>query len=256
MNYELRIMNTHKSKAQKIVYMIPTYNEVGNIGKMLVTVDKILSKLKKYKYTILVVDDNSPDGTGEVVKSFSKNHKSTFLLSGPKKGLGVAMIRGYKYAIANLKADIVITNEADFSYNPKEITSMIRIIEAGSDVVLGSRKLDNFNTWPIGRRLIHFTANTIFANFIAGVNQVDDHNSAFKVIRVKKVLDKINFADFPKGFSFFNYLTFKLTQVTPNIYELKTPFRPRTVGVSKMMLRDGIEYVKNCFKIRYEKIFK
>ena len=245
-----------QNKKQTIVYMIPTYNERGNIEKMLQTVNRILSKLKAYKYNILVVDDNSPDGTGDIVKEFQKKNKFTVLLSGPKKGLGVAMIRGYKYAIKILKADIVISNEADFSYNPKEVVTMIRIIESGQDVVLGSRKLDNFNTWPIGRRLIHFTANTIFANFIAGVNQVDDHNSAFKTIRVKNVLDKINLSDFPKGFSFFNYLTFKLTQVTPNIYELKTPFKPRLVGVSKMMLRDGVEYMKNCFQIRIEKISK
>jgi hypothetical protein len=133
---------------------------------------------------------------------------------------------------------------------------MVQMIEKGYDVVLGSRKLSNFNTWPVGRRLVHFTANTVFANIVAGVNQVEDHNSAFKAIRVKNVLDKIDFKNFPKGFSFFNYLTFRLSEVTTRIYEFKTPFRPRTVGVSKMMLRDGIEYILNCLQIRMEKITK
>jgi dolichol-phosphate mannosyltransferase len=223
---------------------------------MLLLVDKVLKKLPHYKTYILVVDDRSPDGTQEIVLKFQKNHKNTILLSGPKRGLGTAMIRGFKFAISKLKADIVISNEADFSYNPTNVPFMLKVLEKGQDAVLGSRKLDNFNTWPLGRRFIHFVANTIFANIVAGVTQVDDHNSAFKAIRVKAVLDKINFNNFPKGFSFFNYLTFKLSQVTPNIYEFKTTFRPRTVGVSKMMIGDGIEYIKTCLQIRFEKIFK
>lgn len=243
-------------KKLKVVYLIPTYNERDNILPMLTLVNTILSKKKTYDYTILVIDDNSPDGTGKIVTRFKKNHLHVVLLTGPKKGLGVAMIKGYKYAIKSLSADVVVSNESDFSYNPIKTTYMIRMIEEGQDVVLGSRRIENTNKWALSRRLIHFIANTFFARIVAGVTEVEDHNSAFKAIRVKGVLDKIDFNDFPKGFSFFNYLTFRLSQITPNIYEFKTTFKPRTAGVSKMMLWDGIEYIKNCLRIRYEKIVK
>lgn len=242
------------TKNQKIVYMIPTYNEVENIIPMLKLVSSTLNSLKKYNYKILVIDDNSPDGTGIKVSDFIKHNPLTLLLTGPKKGLGSAMVRGYKYAIKFLKPNIIISNEADFSYSPEKSKLMVKKIEEGYDVVLGSRNLENTKKWPISRRIIHFVANTFFAGIIAGVNQVEDHNSAFKAIRVKRVLDRINFNKFPKGFSFFNYLTFKLSQETTKIYEFKTNFRPRTKGVSKMMLRDGFEYIANCIRIRYEKI--
>lgn len=243
-------------KKPKIVYLIPTYNEKGNILPMLKLVNSLLAKLKKYQYQILVVDDNSPDGTGKLVEKFHKRNPNVILSSGPKKGLGMAMIRGYKYAVNKLKADIVISNEADFSYSPEKLNYMIKMIEKGQDVVLGSRKLGRINERPLSRRFIHFAANTFFAKIVAGVTEVDDHNSAFKAIRVKGVLDKIDFKNFPKGFSFFNYLTFRLSILTPKIHEFKTHFRPRTEGVSKMVLRDGVEYAKNCFRIRREKIFK
>ena len=83
---------------QKIVYVIPTYNEVENISGMLILVNKVLSSLKKYSYNILVVDDNSPDGTAKIVKKFQLKNKSIVLLSGVKNGLGAAMIKGFKYA--------------------------------------------------------------------------------------------------------------------------------------------------------------
>lgn len=234
--------------------MIPTYNESENIVPMLKLVSGVLSKLKKYTYQILVVDDNSPDGTGKLVKSFSLKYPRVLLLPGKKQGLGKAMTRGYLHSINKLKADIVITNEADFSYNPKEVIKMISVMEKGYDAVLGSRKVGNTSNWPATRKFIHFVANSVFAGVVAGVNQVEDHNSAFKIIRVKNILSKMDFSDFPKGFAFFNYLTYRLFRLTDKVYEYKTVFTPRTRGVSKMMLRDGIEYAKNCFKIRYEKL--
>ena len=231
---------------------------------MLCAVEKMFKQLPLYKTIILVVDDHSPDGTGEIVKQFQKNNKNVFLLSGNKNGLGKAIVRGIKYAISKLHADIVVTNEADFSYSPFRVPSMIRIIEKGSDVVFGSRRLITPEMWPLSRRIVHFVANTFFARYVAGITQVDDHNSAFKAIKVKGVLDKVDFTHFPKGYAFFNYFTFKISKITPNISELKTSFRPRTAGESKIsfkikylknFLLETAEYIFVCLRIRSEKIF-
>lgn len=255
-------MNTKRK--QKIVYVIPTYNEIENISEMLVLVNKVLLSLKKYTYNILVVDDNSPDGTAKVVKEFRLKNKSIVLLTGVKNGLGAAMIKGFKYATNNLKADIVIANEADFSFSPKRVPYMISKIEKGYDVVVASRRFKDVYSWPLSRRIIHMIANSFFAGVIAGVSEVEDHNSAFKAIRVKGVLDSIDFSTFPKGFGFFNYLVFKLSQKTSKIVEFGTTFTHRTRGQSKVgnpkylksFIRDVIEYVTNCFQIRIERTIK
>ncbi len=248
----------------KIVYIIPTYNEKENINNMLNVVTMVLKKLKKYDWEILVVDDDSPDGTGKIVEGLTKKNRTIKLLKGNKKGLGYAIIRGYKFAINKLNADIVITNEADFSYSPNEAALMIKHIENGADVVFGSRKLVDTNKWSPSRKAIHWTANTFFAGLVAGITQVDDHNSAFKAIKTD-VLKKIDFTEFPKGFAFFNYLTFKVAQITPNIVEFHTTYTPRTKGASKISMspryfkyffKDAWEYILVCFKIRIEKVFK
>src|SRR5688572_9787563 len=144
-------------KKSKLVYIIPTYNEKENIVKMLQTVTKVIKSLKNYDSKILVVDDNTPDGTGDIVKKVIKTNKLVKITSGKKNGLGSAMIRGYKFAIKKLKADIVITNEADFSYSPNESSLMIKNIEKGADAVFGSRKLTNLTKWSLGRKVIHWT---------------------------------------------------------------------------------------------------
>lgn len=251
-------------KKENIVFIIPTYNEKDSIPDVINAIKNVSKKLRKYNVTTLVVDDNSPDGTQELVKKMQKVNKSIFLSAGEKNGLGSAMIRGIKYSIGTLKADIVVMNEADMSYKPTDSLKMIKLIESGSDFVAASRVLKKENLWPIERKIMHWVSNYLFANLIAGVNEVDDHNCAFRAIRVKGVLEKINFKDFPKGFSFFNYLVFELSLVTQKISNIPVIYYPRTKGESKISLspkhlRSFIsnfsEYIKVCFQIRVKKIF-
>ena len=252
-------------KKSRLVYIIPTYNEKENIEQMLIEVIGMLNKLKKYNSSILVVDDNSPDGTGGIVKKMAKHNRSIFLLNGNKSGLGTAMIRGYKYAIKNLSADIIVTNEADFSYSPSRVPLMLKYLQNGNDAVFGSRRVRKDKKDLFIRTVVHWTANTLFARYVAGIHQIDDHNSAFKAIRVKGVLDKIDFDIFPRGYAFFNYLTYKVIKNTPNIVEIYNTYTPRSKGSSKIglspnylkyFLKDTLEYVVTCFKIRNEKISK
>lgn len=251
------------NKKIRLVYIIPTYNESENIEPMLKIVVKMLSGLPAYNSKILVVDDNSPDGTGKIVSKMAKDNRSIFLLKGNKLGLGMAMIRGYKYAIKTMKADVIVTNEADFSYSPSRVPLMLKHIQNGSDAVFGSRKVNKNKRDLFMRTLVHWASNTLFARYIAGIYQIDDHNSAFKVIRVHGVLDKIDFDTFPKGYAFFNYLTYKVVENTQNIIEMYNTYTPRSKGSSKIslnpkylkyFLRDTLEYIHTCLKIRLEKL--
>jgi dolichol-phosphate mannosyltransferase len=250
---------------EKVVHIIPTYNEKDNIVRMIKTLQRISSQDRKHKHNILIVDDNSPDGTGDLVKKQMKLDKSISLLSGPKRGLGIAMIRGIKHAISNLKADVVIPNEADFGFDPKHIPYMLKKIDEGFDVVVASRHVGEGKTegWTSNRKINHWVANYLFATWVAGVHEVYDHNGAYRAIRVRGVLDKINLDTLhTRGFGFFNYFLFKLTQVTHKFHEFPTVYKFRTAGESKISFnpkyfhtfaQDVIEYIFLSLKIRLEK---
>lgn len=250
----------------KVVILIPTYNEYENIGKLLTELLAQTKSLKGYDFKILIVDDNSPDGTGNVVKEFMKKNKNIYLLSGSKEGLGKAMVRGYKYALKELKPDIVVTNEADFGFDFKLMPTMLKKIDEGYDVAVASRHVGGGKTsgWNFQRKLNHFVANTLFARVIAGVDEVHDKNGAMRAIRVKEVLEKLNFNNFPtKGFSFFFYQIFALSRLTDKFFEIPAVFKFRTRGESKVSfnskylltyVKDICEYILLALKIRLERL--
>lgn len=250
------------SKKTRIVVLIPTYNEKENIEKLLSELKSVYKEDRRHEYLTLVVDDRSPDGTGKIVKEAQRRDKSLYLLSGPKNGLGEAMIRGIKYAMKQLRADVVIPNEADFAYESKKILYIVKKIDEGFDFVVASRHVPGGDTsgWTIERKLNHFIANTLCATYVAGTTEVNDHNGAFRGMKVKGVLDQINFDKFPtKGFSFFNYLTYQMTTVTKSIHEFPVVYKFRTKGESKVSfnpkyvrtyLRDIWEFFVVCLQIR------
>ncbi|HEX6977159.1 MAG TPA: glycosyltransferase [Patescibacteria group bacterium] len=253
-------------KKTRVVNLIPTYNEKENILLMIEKVEEVAKKYRQYDFVILIVDDNSPDGTGKIVATLQKKYSNIVLLTHKKEGLGKAMIRGIKYTLKHLKADILIINEADFAYNPEKMPFMIKkITEDGYDVVVASRHVGNGGTkgWTVGRTLNHWFANYVCATWLAGTRQVYDHNGAFRAIRIHGVLDAINFDGFKtRGFGFFNYFLFKLTQVTNNFFEFPVTYQFRTRGESKVSfnpkyfktyLKDVLEYLKICLAIRLER---
>jgi len=125
----------------KAVIVIPTFNEKGNIEKLVeILENEVFPKIKKHELHILVVDDSSPDGTGEEVKKLSKKYGNVALLINEKKvGLGAAYVRGMKYAMEKFKPDILFEMDADLSHDPYKIPQFLSEIEEGSDYVVGSR---------------------------------------------------------------------------------------------------------------------
>ncbi len=243
----------------KVVILIPTYNERENI-------EKLLKELLGLGHKILIVDDNSPDGTGEMVKQFMARHKAKiYLLSHQKEGLGKAMARGYKYALKFLKPDVIVTNEADFGFSFKLMPKMLAKIKEGYDVVVASRHVGKGKSdgWTTNRKLNHLAANTLFAGWLAGITEVYDKNGAMRAIRVRGVLDKLRFNRFPSGFAFFFYQIYALSRVTKKFCEVPAVFTFRKRGESKISfnpkyfhiyLRDVWEYITVAFKIRLERL--
>ena len=251
----------------RVVNIIPTYNEKENIGIMLDALIDIATKNPRWEFLHLVADDNSPDGTADVVRQYMKKHKNIYLITGPKKGLGHALLRSYKYAVENLKADVIIPNDADMSFDPYKIPELLAKIEEGYDVVVASRHVGKGGTegWSLFRKLNHWFSNIFFATYVAGIKEVKDHNGNFKAIRVKGVLDQVNFDKLLekikiRGFVIQTYILYELSKYTKKFTEVPVVFKFRTRGEAKIgkkylksYLRDTLEYMKLCLLMRLER---
>jgi len=251
----------------RVVNIIPTYNEKENIGIMLDALLDIEKKNPRWEFAHLVADDNSPDGTGDIVRQYMKKHKNIHLITGPKKGLGHALLRSYKYAVENLGADVIIPNDADMSFDPYKIPELLAKIEEGYDVVVASRHVGEGGTegWSLFRKLNHWFSNIFFATYVAGIKEVKDHNGNFKAIRVKGVLDQIDLDKLLekikiRGFVIQTYILYELSKHTKKFAEVSVVFKFRTRGEAKIgkkylksYLRDVFEYMKLCFLMRLER---
>lgn len=245
----------------RIVHIIPTFNEKENIGKMIEIIEKISKGKTDWDNQILVVDDLSPDGTADIVKEYKKKYPNVYLISKKKEGLGKALIMGYEYAIKQLHADVVIPNDADFQWDPRDFPHLIEKIEEGYDVVVASRHIPGGKVigWNWFRKLNHDVSNYLLAWWIAGVHEVKDHAGNFKAIRVKNILSKIPLEKMKNaGFSFQLHILYELSKTDAKFAEVPVVFSERKYGKSKIgfnryYLRDVIEYVKNSFLIRAQR---
>lgn len=215
---------------RRILVIIPTYNESDNILKIIPEV--IQNSDDNNIFNVLVVDDNSPDGTANMVKEF--NHPSVFILERRGKlGLGTAYVAGFKYAIEN-KFDLVFEMDADFSHDPKYLRNFVREIDKGYDLVVGSRYIDGVSVvnWPISRLFLSYFAN-IYTRIVTGL-KVMDATAGFMCYRVD-ALQKINLDNIKSnGYSFQIEMKFKIFKKGLKISEIPILFIERRAGVSKM----------------------
>ena len=217
--------------------IIPTYNEKENIEAIIRAVFK-----QKKTFHVLIVDDNSPDGTSEIVKSLQTEFpKQLFLeIRKNKSGLGTAYIHGFKWALKN-DYGYILEMDADFSHNPKDLVRLYNACaKDGADASIGSRYSEGVNVvnWPMKRVLLSFFASK-YVQFITGI-PIKDTTAGF-VCWTRKVLetihlDKIKFI----GYAFQIEMKFKAWKMGFNIKEVSVIFTDRTQGESKMS--GGIVY--------------
>jgi dolichol-phosphate mannosyltransferase len=214
---------------KKSLVIIPTYNEVENIKKLL----KSVIQLNIPNLYVLVVDDNSPDGTAQIVEDLGIEDSRIRLMRRPgKQGLGTAYVAGFKYAITE-GFDFVFEMDADFSHDPKEIPKFLEKIEA-FDLVIGSRYATGVNVinWPLSRLLVSLAANS-YTRMITGL-PVHDCTSGFKCFR-REVLQSINLDKISSdGYSFQLEMTYKAWKRGFKICEIPIIFVDRTKGESKL----------------------
>jgi dolichol-phosphate mannosyltransferase len=233
----------------KTLIIIPTYNELENLPTLL---PEVLSK--DDGINVLIVDDNSPDGTATFVESEIKNNNRIHLIKRPsKRGLGTAYIAGFKFALQN-RYDFVFEMDADFSHDPKEIPRFLNEIK-NSDVVLGSRYVNGVNVinWPMRRLLLSSFAN-YYTRFITGM-PVHDATGGFKCFR-REVLEAINLEKVTSnGYAFQIEMTFKAWKKGFKVKEIPIIFVDRVKGKSKMSKKIVREAVTMVWKLRIKSIF-
>ena len=235
----------------RICFVIPTYNERDNI------LDLLGQLVDLYKSSqILIVDDESPDNTSEIVNNFASNNPSVHLLSGRKRGLGEAYKRGIYFAITQLKADIIIQMDADFSHNPAVAEKLINLIHQGYDVAVGSRYIEGGEidvNWPKSRRWLSKGGNQL-ARYIAGIRSVCDCTSGFRAIRAKKLQESNIQTLSAKGYSFQIQLIHRMINQDAKIKEYPIYFQDRSCGQTKLQLYDILEFFITVWVLRFKNI--
>jgi dolichol-phosphate mannosyltransferase len=238
----------------KIVVILPTYNEKENITLMIGALQEQFRKIP-HDMSILVVDDNSPDKTADVVRLEAKKASNIFLITGRKQGLGAAYIRGMKHAINELKADAVMEMDADFSHKPEDVPRLIEALDAGADFVIGSRYVPGGkipDDWSFLRRMNSKWGN-VFARYVAGMYSVRDCTAGFRAIR-SSVIETIDPDTLRvKGYAFQISLLHEAILNHAKVKEVAVEFVDRKRGETKLGMSDIVEFMLNAWWIRFER---
>jgi dolichol-phosphate mannosyltransferase len=215
--------------SDKCLIVIPTYNERENLPPL---AERVFAQLPAAH--LLIVDDSSPDGTGELADEMSQRDARLQVLHRPGKlGLGTAYVAGFRYGLAR-DYDFFFEMDADFSHDPKYLPQMIARAHAGADVVLGSRYVSGGGTvnWGLGRKVISL-GGSLYARTILGV-KVRDLTGGFKCFR-RRVLEAIDLdAVRSSGYAFQVEMTYRSLREGFVVEEIPIVFEDRRVGQSKM----------------------
>jgi dolichol-phosphate mannosyltransferase len=230
--------------------IIPTYNERDNIQKLI----PILMELD-LSLSILVVDDNSPDGTGKLVNDMSEQNDRIQVLHRPSKlGLGSAYIAGFKHAIQQ-DVDCIFEMDADFSHDPNMIPEFLEKLET-CDVVIGSRYISGINVvnWPMSRLLLSYFAN-FYTRIITGMS-IQDATGGFKCFK-REVLEQIDLDHVRSdGYAFQIEMNFRCWRKGFRICEIPIIFVDRHSGTSKMSRRIIYEAIWIVWWLRLKRLFR
>lgn len=233
----------------KVVIVIPTYNEVKNVGPVTVALAKVFRLCQGYDMYILFVDDNSPDGTSREIDQLIKKYPFVHILNNKRKGgLGHAYKKGFAVAIDKYKADIIFEFDADLQHDEHIIPAMLESIESGADLVLGSRYIPGGGiptAWPYHRKFLSVMGNH-FIRFVMGNFRVHDWTTGYRAIRSNVVIDIMNSMNNAAFYGYTWQIGFlvKTIQQGYKVAEVPFHFRDRTNGKSKL----GPEYIINTMR--------
>lgn len=234
------------------IVIIPTFNEIENIENI---IRKVFSLTTNFH--VLIVDDNSPDGTAAKVKQLIREYDGHLFIEerAGKLGLGTAYIHGFKLALQR-QYTYIFEMDADFSHNPEDLIRLRQSALAGADMVIGSRYIQGVNVvnWPMNRVLMSYFAS-VYVRFITGIN-IQDATAGFVCFH-RRVLEKINLDEIKfVGYAFQIEMKFKAIQYGFNVVEVPIIFTDRTLGESKMSTKIFREAFFGVMQMKFDSFFK
>jgi dolichol-phosphate mannosyltransferase len=245
------------SSMDTIVIVMPTYNESSCISEMIETLMKVTFPEVQADMHLLIVDDSSPDGTGQIVRDKMSLYPNLHLLRGKKEGLGWAYVRGHVHAMKVLHADAVIEMDADFQHDPIYIPGMVQQFQAGFDYVIGSRYTEGGGlpaTWPWQRKAFSSLGNRL-ARFVLKTRGIHDLTTGFRLTRVKGILDQIELNKLMElnRFAFKLDLLYRTVCLSRRVCELPIQFKNRAAGETKFSLQEVMATLRVLAALRLKK---
>ena len=233
------------------IVIIPTYNEIDNAENI---IRKVMSL--QPEFDLLIVDDNSPDGTGNVVINLQKEFNRLHLLSRKEKnGLGTAYIEGFKWCLQR-KYDYIFEMDADFSHNPDDLIRLYKACDEGADLAIGSRYITGVNVvnWPMNRVLMSYYASS-YVRMITGMT-IRDTTAGFVCYKRNLLetieLDQIKF----RGYAFQIEMKYTASKYGFKIVEVPIIFTDRTQGESKMSKGIFKEAILGVISLKLKSLFR
>ena len=227
----------------KVVIIIPTYNEKGNIERLIdILENDIFPKIKNHEMNILVADDNSPDKTADVVKELMKKWKNIDINQGEKQGLGAAYVRAMTYAVEKMNADIMFEMDADLSHDPQKIPEFLQKIDEGYDFVIGTRYSQGGSippNWGISRKMFSVFGN-LLVRFILLKFSIHDWTGGFRAMKKEVFLKEKQELTAFRGYTFQVSFLNKVVRDGYKVAEVPIHFTDRTLGRSKIAPKEYI----------------
>ncbi|MEX0765043.1 MAG: polyprenol monophosphomannose synthase [Nitrosopumilaceae archaeon] len=237
----------------KLAVVIPTYNERETLPSL---IEELLYEIKKIaeKFSIVIVDDASPDGTGQIAEELNKKYDNISVIHRKSKlGLGSAYKEGFRFALDRFQPDFIVQMDADHSHDPKEISLMLQNMH-GFDFIVASRHVLGASVigWGAYRKLLHSTAGTLAA--ICGGLKISDPTSGFRAFK-NNVLSSVDFTKIKSdGFAFQIEILCLLKRMGFRGFEFPTVFVNRKDGKSKMGINESIQFIKTCVRLLMKRI--
>ncbi len=232
----------------KVVVIVPTYNEKGNIERLIDILEtQTFPGIKNHNMNILVADDNSPDGTSQEVRKLMKKWKNVNLCTGEKKGLGAAYVRGMTYAIEEMGAELMFEMDADLSHDPKKIPEFLKKIDQGADMVVGTRYSQGGSipsNWRLQRKIFSVFGNLLVRTILMRF-RIHDWTGGFRCLKKKVFMKEKDELTSFLGYTFQVSFLHKAVRDGFKIAEVPIHFTDRTLGRSKIAPR---EYIVDLLK--------